>query len=192
MKRTTALSSKQRLALGFCLVVIIGIIMLAFLSTYIDSKRQDSLIYDMKGLSYLEYFYFGNSTEISEITQIEGFEYGLSGGMGTHLGQTDLPLWQGTKAIEPSLKLEPCYLIRIANNQVEARNSQYADLTINHVKNDNAPDVYDYVNTVGFSYDQNTYVITSNGQIYEVADESFFIDLFSFLEDHGVLPQKVN
>jgi len=66
------------------------------------------------------------------------------------------------------------------------------DLTINHVKNGDDPNVSNYVDTVGLSYDQNTYVITSNDRIYEVADESFFIDLFAFLDNKDVLPPKVN
>ena len=191
MKKTSTIPSKRLvLILGFIAAMVV--IVLAFLLPHKESKKQESLIYDMKDLSYLEYFYFGSGTKISEITQAGGFEHGMPGGMGTYFGETDLALWQGATDIDPSLKLEPYCLLRIADSQVEARNSQYADLTINHVKNGDDPNVSDYVDTVGFSYDQNTYVITSNGRIYEVADESFFIDLFAFLDDKDILPPKVN
>jgi len=50
----------------------------------------------------------------------------MPGGMGTYFGEADLALWSGAKDIDPSLKLEPYCLLRIADSQVEARNSQYA------------------------------------------------------------------
>jgi len=190
MKKSSALSSKRLvLILGFIAVIVV--LILAFLLPNMDAKKQESLIYNMKDLSYIEYFHFGDSTKISEVTEAEGFAQGTPGGMGTHFGDADLALWQGVKDIDPSLELEPYCLLRIADSQVEARNSQYADLTISHVKNGDAPNVSDYVDTVGFYYDRNTYVITSNDRIYEVADESFFVDLFAFLDDKDVLPAKV-
>jgi len=191
MKKDSVLFSKRLLVLSLGFIAVIVVIVLAFLLPHMDSKKQESLIYDMKDLSYIEYFYFGNGTKISEITQAGGFEHGMPGGMGTYFGEADLALWQGTNDVAPSLKLEPYCLLRIADSQVEARNSQYADLTINRVENTDDPNVCDYIDTVGFSYDQNIYVITSNGRIYEVADESFFIDLFTFLDDKDVLPPKV-
>ena len=192
MKKDSVLFSKRLLVLSLSFIAVIVVIVLAFLLPHMESKKQESLIYDMKDLSYIEYFYFGSSTKISEITQAGGFEHGMPGGMGTYFGEADLALWSGAKDIDPSLKLEPYCLLRIADSQVEARNSQYADLTINHVKNGDDPNVSNYVDTVGLSYDQNTYVITSNDRIYEVADESFFIDLFAFLDNKDVLPPKVN
>jgi len=190
MKKGSALTSK-RLLLNLSCIAVIVVLVLAFLLPHMDTKKQESLIYDMKDLSYIEYFYFGSSTKISEVTQAGGFEHGMPGKMGTYFGEADLALWQGTNDVAPSLKLEPYCLLRIADSQVEARNSQYADLTINRVENTDDPNVCDYIDTVGFSYDQNIYVITSNGRIYEVADESFFIDLFTFLDDKDVLPPKV-
>jgi len=191
MKRGTALSSK-RLVLIIGFIAVIVMIVLAFLLPHKESKKQESLIYDMKDLSYLEYFYYGNSTKISEVTQAGGFEHGMPGGMGNYFGEADLALWQETKNFDPSLELEPYCLLRIADSQAEARNSQYADLTISRVKNSDTTNVSDYVDKIGFSYDQNIYVITFNDQIYEIADKSFFIDLFAFLDDRDVLPPKVN
>lgn len=192
MKKNSALFPKRLIVLGLGFIAVIVVLVFAFLLLHMDPKKQESLIYEMKGLSYIEYFYFGSSTKISEVTKAGGFGHGMPGGMGTYFGEADLALWQGANDIAPSLKLEPYCLLRIADSQVEARNSQYVDLTINHVKNGDDPNVSDYVDTVGFSYDQNTYLITSNGRIYEVADESFFIDLFAFLADKDVLPPKAN
>ena len=190
MKKDAALTSK-RLALILGFVAVIAVLVLAFLLPRMDAKKQESLIYDMKDLSYMEYFYFGDSTEISEVTQAGGFSHGMPGGMGTHFGEADLALWQGVKDTDPSLKLEPYCLLRIADSQVEARNSQYADLTVHRVENAEDPKVCNYIGTVGFSYDRNTYVITSDDRIHEVADEAFFIDLFAFLDEKDVLPPEV-
>lgn len=191
MKNSSAPSAK-RLVLILSFIAVIAVLVLAFLLPHMDAKKQESLIYDMKDLSYMEYFYFGDSTKISEVTQVEGFVHGMPGGMGTHFGEAGLALWRGAKEIDPALELEPYCLLRIADSQVEARNAQYADLTINYVKNDDDPGVSADAAAVGFSYDQNTYVITANDRIYEVADEAFFMDLFVFLDEKGVLAPKVN
>lgn len=191
MKRSSARSSK-RLVLGVSFIVVIAVLVFAFLLPYMDAQKQESLIYDMKDLSYMEYFYFGDSTEISEVTQAGGFAQGMPGGMGVHFGEAGMALWSGAKEIDPSLKLESYCLLRIADSQAEARNAQYADLTVSRVENGDESGVSDDAAAAGFSYDQNTYAITSNDKIYEVADESFFVALFAFLEEKGVLAPEVN
>lgn len=190
MEHNKPLFSKRIFIVSLCFVALVGIFMFVFLSARINAEKQNSLIYNMKDLSYFEYFYFGSSTKIREITGTEGHGYGMGGGMGSHFGQKDMSLWRGTDAIDSSLQLVSCYLLRISDSQAGV-SSQYADLTISYVQNGADPNVSNYVGTVGFSYDQDTYVITANGQIYEVADKSFFVDLFSFLEDEQVLPPKV-
>ena len=148
----------------------------------------------MKDLSYINYFYYGGSTKISEITRNTGRDFKVGPGLGSAgfgFGQADLPLWQGTSEIDESLQLNPRYLLRIAEDEHTYASSQYADLTINDVENSEDPDIFDYVETAGFIYDQRPFLITSNGRIYEVADKSFFVELFAFLDDERVFPPKV-
>ena len=175
-------------------MVLAGIFVSLFVSARINEQKQDALIRDMKDLSYFEYFYYSGSTKISEITRDKGIGYKIGPGLGSWesgFGQADLPLWRGTREIDESLQLYPMYLLRIAEDEHTYASSQYADLTINYVENSADPDIFDYVETAGFFYDQDPYLITSNGRIYEVEDQSFFVELFSFLDDERVLPPKV-
>lgn len=193
-KRIKALLSNRILVAGLCLVVLAGIFVFMFVSARINEQKQDALIRDMKDLSYFKYFYYGGSTKISEITRNTGRGFKVGPGLGSAgfgFGQADLPLWQGTSEIDESLQLNPRYLLRIAEDEHTYASSQYADLTINDVENSEDPDIFDYVETAGFIYDQRPFLITSNGRIYEVADKSFFVELFSFLDDERVFPPKV-
>ena len=133
-----ALLSNRILVAGLCFVVLAGIVVFMFVSARINEQKQDALIRDMKDLSYFEYFYYGASTKISEITRNTGISYKISPGLGRTgfgFGQTDLPLWRGTSEIDESLQLRPKYLLRIAEDEHTYASSQYADLTINSVKN---------------------------------------------------------
>lgn len=189
-----ALLSNRILVAGLCFVVLAGIVVFMFVSARINEQKQDALIRDMKDLSYFEYFYYAGSTKISEITRKKGIGYKIGPGLGSAgfgFGQADLPLWQGTNEIDESLQLNPRYLLRIAEDEHTYASSQYADLTINGVENSTDPDIFDYVETAGFIYDQRPFLVTSNGRIYEVADQSFFVELLSFLDDERVLPPKV-
>jgi hypothetical protein len=170
-------------------VVLAGILAFVLLKAH-NEQKQNSLIYSMKEQSSFEYFYLGGSRKISDVTREDGVEYGIGGGMGNRFGEKDVPLWGGTSDSDLPLQLVPYYLLRVYDSQTRT-DPNYADLTINYVQNNDDPDISHYVGLVGFSYDQDAYVITSNGQIYEVAGQSFFVDLFSFLEDEGVLPPKV-
>ncbi len=193
-ERMKALLSNRAFVAGLCFVVLAGIGVFLLVSARINEQKQDALIRNMKDLSYFEYFYFAGSTKIREITRYRGRGYKRSPGLGSleyGFGQADLPLWQGTREIDESLQLYPTYLLRIAEDEHAYARSQYADLTINYVENSDDPDIMDYVETAGFIYDQGPFLITSNGRIYEVADQSFFVELFSFLYDQRALPPKV-
>lgn len=189
-----ALLSNRILVAGLCFMVLAGIFVFMFMSARINEQKEDALIRNMKDLSYFEYFYYAGSTKISEITRKEGRGYKIGSGLGSAgfgFGQAELPLWQGTSEIDESLQLYPMYLLRIADDKQAFANSQYADLTINGVENGADPGIFDYVETAGFFYDQDPFLITSNGRIYEVADKSFFVELFSLLDDERLLPPKV-
>ena len=189
-----ALLSNRIFVVGLCFVVLAGIFMFMFVSARINEQKEDALIRDMKDLSYFKYFYAAGSTKISEITRDGGRGFKIGPGLGSAgfgFGQAELPLWQGTSEIDESLQLDPMYLLRIAEDEHTYASSQYADLTISYVENSEDPGIFDYVETAGFFYDQDPFLITSNGRIYEVADKSFFVELFSFLDDERVLPPKV-
>lgn len=191
MERRKALSYNKILRIGLCITLVVGISIIVFCKKHIDIKKQNALIYDMKNMSTLEYFYFGGSTKISKVTRKEnGVKYGIGGGMGNHFGRQDMPLWEGTSDTDLPLEIVPYYLLRISDGRT-GDDSQYADVIINYVENSADANIIDFVSRAGFSYDGDVYVVTSNGQIFEVADKSFFIDLFSFLDDKDILPPKV-
>ena len=182
--------SKRMLIMLLCLAALLAIVVLAFWSSRIHEQRQNSIVDNMKDLSYIEYFHVFSGAKMSEIIKGGGRGYGIGGGLGSQFGQEDISLWRGTGDIDLSLRLEPYCLLRISDSQTTA-SSQYADLTVNYVQNSTDPDVSDLVEKIGFSYGQDWYVITSRGQIYEIADQAFFVDLFSFFDDETVLQPKV-
>lgn len=167
-----------------CLVVLIVLFL------FFHSQKQTYGINDIKGLSYFEYFYIASGAEISEITKTAGIGYGMSGGLGNHFGQPDAPLWDGTTNISPSLELTPYYLLRISDSQTTVA-LQSVDLTVHYVADASTPSISEMVDSLGFYYNQDPYIITSNGEICKIADESFFVDFFCFLDDESILPPKV-
>nr|WP_317326349.1 hypothetical protein [uncultured Flavonifractor sp.] len=177
---------KKFLLLGLCFVSFVLLFVVLSIS---KSNRQKSLIDDMKLLSYFEYYYLSGETNVADVTRVKGHEYGIAGGMGNKFGQANLHLWQETTKVDSALDLEPLYLLRIADANDQKRG--YADLTINFVKNSEDQNICNYVDDVGFSYDQKKYVVISDGLIYEIADKTFFCDLLAFLDSEGVLPPNV-